>query len=323
MRLAVAACFGVYVDIKYIDEFIYLAETLNFKRTAERFYVSRSVISRHVSALEETVGVRLLERDSHAVRLTRAGEVFYREAQVIMRNWETALERAQQAADGNYTLVRLGYLRNAARPMLTRFVREMKRRHPDIRLSLACMDHAELLRAMTEQAVDIALAVNVDPSLSRNYRSTPLYLDHFTVVCAKDHPLAQGDGGIVLADMRDETLLMPDSFVYGRTADFITDLMDEETMHVSRSSYSDADMLTLKVETEGVLAFSSTVNNAMFNGRLAVLDVFDVDTTFRVSAFYQDDLDEKAYEACREVFEWCHENMSSWYPSLALHDRDE
>ena len=53
------------MEIRYIDEFLYIAETLSFRKTANHFYVSRSVISRHISALEDAVGVRLLDRDSH------------------------------------------------------------------------------------------------------------------------------------------------------------------------------------------------------------------------------------------------------------------
>lgn len=310
------------MEIRYVDEFLYLADTLNFKRTAAHFYVSRSVISRHVSALEEAVGARLLDRDSHAVRLTKAGEVFKAEARIVMRDWERALERTRDAREGDYTLVRLGYLRNAARPILAHFVREMNRRYPDVKLSLSCIDHNDLVRALAEQTVDVALAVNVDPGLSRNYRSTPIYNDHFTIVCAPDHPLAVRGGAVAFDDLRDQTVLMPDSYVYGRAGDPFKALISEETMHVSRSSYSDADMLTLKVETEHVLAFSSTVNNQMFNGRLAVLPIADVDTTFCVSSFYREGFEGRGFAACCDVFEWCNDSMCAWYPSLALHECD-
>ena len=311
------------MEIRYIDEFLYIAETLSFRKTANHFYVSRSVISRHISALEDAVGVRLLDRDSHAVRLTKAGEVFYREAQTIARDWSVALERTRQAGVGDYTLVRIGYLRNAARPVLAHFVRAMQAFHPAVKLSLVCMDHNDLVAAIAERTVDIALAVNIDAKLSRNYRFTPIYHDHFTIVCAKDHPLASKTDGVGVGDLYDQTVLLPDSYVYGRTSDHIRDLVSEETMHVSRSSYSDADMLTLKVETEGVLAFSSTMNNEIFRGRLAVLPLLDMDTAFCVSAFYHDDFEGVGFEACREVFEWCHDNMCDWYPNLAFSDCDE
>lgn len=308
------------MELQYIDEFLHIAESKSFKQTAAHFYVSRSVISRHISALEEEVGARLLDRDSHAVQLTNAGEVFCREAKTISRDWSVALDRVRSVADGQFLLVRVGYLRNAARPMLARFVREMNRRYPDIRLSLVCMEHHELVQALAEHAVDIALAVKINPELSRGYRDTSIYQDHYTVVAAKDHPLVE-KGWVTLDDLRKQSLLIPDSYVYGGTASFIKDVVDEETMAIARAFYSDADILMLKVETEGLLAFSSTVNNAFFQNRLAVLPLVDVDTSFEVASFYHHDLEGICYESCRDVFEWCNTHMFEWYPDLALRSR--
>lgn len=58
------------MNIESLSEFAYLADTLSFRRTAEHFYVSRSVISRHLAALEDALGVVLLERNARGVELT-------------------------------------------------------------------------------------------------------------------------------------------------------------------------------------------------------------------------------------------------------------
>ena len=304
------------LEIGYLEEFIYLADTLSFKQTAARYFVSRSVISRHVAALEETLGARLLDRDSRATQLTKAGEAFYSEAKIIVREWNLALDRVRQIADGVTSLVRIGYLRNAARPLLSRFVRELNARYPEIRLSLVCMSHRELVDALASHDVDIALAVRVSPEQSRNYRSMPLYQDHYTVVCAPDHPLAREAGAISVDELAQEPLLIPESFAYGKTAAFVDDLADEESLAIARVFYDDIDVLTLKVETEGILAFSSTLNNLAFKDRFAIMEIGDADTTFQVNAFFHDDFEGAEYEACRDVLEWCAQGMPQWYPSL-------
>lgn len=306
------------MDMRHLEEFVYTAETGSFKQTASHFFVSRSVISRHISALEDITGARLFERDRHMVRLTDAGEVFYREAKIVLRDWNSALERVREVSEKKLTLVRVGYLRNAARPVLAHFVREMNMRYPDVRLSLVCMEHHELVRALAEHSVDLALAVNLSPELSGGYRSTSIYRDHYTVVCAKDQRLAREKGWVDLDDLRGLPLLIPDSYVYGGTSSFIKEVVDDETMAISRAFYSDADILTLKVETEGLFAFSSTMNNILFRDRLAVLPIVDVDTSFEVSAFYHDDFDGEGFEACKSVFDWCNKHMKDWQPGLAL-----
>ena len=89
------------MNIDHLIEFVYLAETLSFKRTADYFYVNRSVISRHLAALEETLGVKLLDRGNQSVSLTEAGEVFYQEVKVLLKAYADAVDHAREA--GNAT----------------------------------------------------------------------------------------------------------------------------------------------------------------------------------------------------------------------------
>lgn len=118
------------MNFEYLDEFVHLARSLSFRRTAEHFFVSRSVISRHMAALEESLGALLFVRDTHGVELTDAGEVFLQEARSLLRGWELAQERVRSVSGTGDKLVRIGYLRNGARPFLVRFVNSMARSIP-------------------------------------------------------------------------------------------------------------------------------------------------------------------------------------------------
>ena len=303
---------AVFLNINHLIEFIYLAETLSFKATADYFYVSRSVISRHLAAIEDTLGVKLLERGNQSVRLTEAGKVFHREAQTVLRAYADAVDCAREAGNAINSTVHIGYLKNAARPFIVQFARYMRHEHPGLPLDLVCMEYGDLRRAMDEGAVDIAVAVNLDPRVSRNYRSTKIYTDRFFAVMGKDHPLASRTEGVELSELPSEKLLLPDSFVYAGLSEFIGKLVNAKAQASAREYYRDVDMLYLKVQAEGFVALSSSMNNAMFGDRLAIIPVKGVDTTFTVSAFYSDDLPEKAYHACCKGFESCRDAMREW-----------
>ena len=90
------------MNINHLIEYIYLAETKSFRRTADYFYVSKSVISRHLAALEETVGVKLVDRGNKSVQLTEAGKVFYDEAKNVLHAYADAVDhtRAADKPDG-------------------------------------------------------------------------------------------------------------------------------------------------------------------------------------------------------------------------------
>jgi DNA-binding transcriptional LysR family regulator len=293
------------MNIESLSEFAYLADTLSFRRTAEHFYVSRSVISRHLAALEDALGAVLLERNAHGVELTQAGKVFLSEAQAILRAWNLAQQRVRAASAVGNTLVRVGYLRNGARPFLAKFVKAMACKHPDVHLSLSCMGYQQARIAMEEHSIDVMLGINVDPSLTKNYRSTLIYKDYFVAACGRSHPLAGRTDGVTFDDLREQRLVVPDSYVSAGLAKLVGQLVDERALSESGELYQDIDMLNLKIQTEDVIAFVSSLNTLIFEESLAILPIVGIDTGFSISAYYHDGFDGAAYEACKAEFEAC------------------
>lgn len=66
-------------------------ETGSFKEAANKLNLTQSAISARVKALEDAIGKQLLERSKSGVRLTSAGEHFYRHATTLVRVWRQAL----------------------------------------------------------------------------------------------------------------------------------------------------------------------------------------------------------------------------------------
>ncbi len=298
------------MEISHLREFVHLADTLSFKQTADYFYVSRSVISRHIAAMEDALGAKLVDRSNHSVRLTEIGETFYRDALLVLRDYETALEHVRVAQTANARIVRIGYLRNAARPFIVQFVRLMKQEHPDIKLSLVCMEFNELRNAIDDGTVDVALAVDVNPAISRHYRSTAIYTDRFYAIMSKDHPLATLKQGVHIAQLPPDKLLLPDSFVHSSHVD-VADGIDElkAQSNTGIEPFFDIDTIYLKIQTEDYIVFSSSANSTVFGNDLVSIPILDIDSTFSVSAFYRNGLDEETYSACHSVLEECRKTL--------------
>jgi len=58
------------MNIEYFQEFVELAQRLNYREAAARLNMSQSALSKHVKALEAEYGTKLLNRDRNSVALT-------------------------------------------------------------------------------------------------------------------------------------------------------------------------------------------------------------------------------------------------------------
>nr|WP_314623406.1 LysR family transcriptional regulator [uncultured Noviherbaspirillum sp.] len=68
------------MDTKWLEDFVSLAETGSFSRSAELRHVTQPAFSRRIQSLEAWLGADLIDRTSYPTRLTPGGEVFYEQA---------------------------------------------------------------------------------------------------------------------------------------------------------------------------------------------------------------------------------------------------
>jgi len=68
------------METKWLEDFVSLAETNSFSRSAELRHVTQPAFSRRIQSLEAWLGSDLIDRTSYPTRLTHAGEVFYEQA---------------------------------------------------------------------------------------------------------------------------------------------------------------------------------------------------------------------------------------------------
>src|SRR5579863_5667081 len=67
-----------------LEAFARVAETRSFSQAARRLRVSKSAVSRCVSALESELGARLIQRTTRSLNLTEAGRAYYERASRIL-----------------------------------------------------------------------------------------------------------------------------------------------------------------------------------------------------------------------------------------------
>ena len=84
------------MQLKQLQYFVSLCETLSFTRTAKEFFVSQSAVTIQIGALEKELGTRLFQRTNRKVELTGAGTVLREEATAILSRLKARRRKVSQ-----------------------------------------------------------------------------------------------------------------------------------------------------------------------------------------------------------------------------------
>ena len=90
------------MNMKQIEGFCYLAQTLNFSKAAEMLYITQPAFSRMIVSLEEELGCQLFVRSKVKPQLTLAGEQIYKHMKCICRDYEDICSIAKLAEHGEH-----------------------------------------------------------------------------------------------------------------------------------------------------------------------------------------------------------------------------
>jgi LysR family hydrogen peroxide-inducible transcriptional activator len=175
-------------NIRQLEYLVAIADTLNFRRAAERTNTTQPTLSEQLKALEERLGSQLVERGRSKVLLTPIGEQVVVIARRILRD---SNEIKQLTASGGKELagvLRLGLPPTIGPYLLPLVLPSLHKAFPELKLYIREELPQTLPRALEEGSLDLVitpLPVQDADLVSQSLFREPLYL-----VVAADHPLA-------------------------------------------------------------------------------------------------------------------------------------
>lgn len=196
------------MELRHLRYFCAVAEWHGFSQAARKLHVSQSAISEQISDLENEIGAPLLHRDKRQVSLTAHGEVFLREAKKILLEAEKAVELTRSSMRGEIGTLSIGFFVWGTGSFFPKLVREFRRRHPNVRLSLHELTPAYQVEAFLTGKIDVGFTRPLEPPFDRTLRSELLYEDPIVAVLPKTHPLAKGP--IPIEALASETFVLCD-----------------------------------------------------------------------------------------------------------------
>lgn len=194
------------MELRQLRQVIVLAETLNFRRAAERLHMAQPPLSTSIKKLEEELGVQLFERLPSGVKLTPAGDVVLRHARRTVFFAEQTRRAGREGESGEQGTLRLGFVGSATYSLMPRVIRAFRGKYPRVDIVIDESTTVELLRGVESHALDVALVrfPVVEPTAAELALLRP---ERLVAAVSLDSPLAARTA-VSIAELAREPLII-------------------------------------------------------------------------------------------------------------------
>lgn len=202
------------MELRQLKTFSTLATTLNFSRAAEVQNYVPSTVTMQMKALEEELGVKLVDRLGKKVTLTDAGRSFLRYVNNILDVLEEAQHAVKQSGELTGTVV-ISADETLCSYRLPTVLRRFRLRYPGIRLMFRPLAISNLKQSLREGDSDIIFMLDEDKG-ETGLCGEKMVDEPFYLLVSPDHPLA-AHSELAIEDFYGETFLLTEKGCSYRT----------------------------------------------------------------------------------------------------------
>ncbi len=178
----------LYDSVQSLLVFHEVVRRKSFSRAAEELFISQPAVTKHIKALEQRVGLGLIQRGGGAFFLTEAGKILFKSTQKIsnhLREIENRLGKLQQKHHG---FLRIGTTESYSRCLMPKLLSGFQSLFPSINITLDVGNSEEIEKSLTTYRNDLAL-IGVT-GISSKFEFVPFLREELVLITSPSHPLS-------------------------------------------------------------------------------------------------------------------------------------
>ncbi len=152
--------------------------------TAAALYLTQPNVSKQLKRFENNLGVQLVDRSSHPLVLTAAGNYYLNQMSVLLNQVDRVVSNLQRFDAPTPTTLRLGVTQSLGSVLMPNLLPACHRHHPEITLALHELAPAQGEQALTSNQLDIYFGVA--PTPQPDIVHIPVYSEGCTLIMTKD-----------------------------------------------------------------------------------------------------------------------------------------
>ena len=258
------------MELRQLRHFVAVAEAGSISRAAKAVFLTQPALSRQIRALEDELGLCLLERGAHSVRLTAAGAAMLPEARALLRQADDLLQRVISA--GRNVHLRVGYAPSLASGLLAAAVASFTQAHRGARVELADLSTAEMLEGLANRTLDVVVTV-AGTSDPHDLQWTPLVRSPWQLAVNANHHLTN-NSHLTPADAASQPLLVFRRGDYPEYWDVLSGWLRKHHLKPAiAGEYDGVESLMAAVEAGLGVALVTSRTAKLFPDRVRLIDL--------------------------------------------------
>lgn len=192
------------MDIRQLRYFVKIVELGSMTAASQALHIAQPSLSKHVSNLEEELGIQLLQRSPNGVQATEAGNFLCSQSRALIRQLEETRQSIKARIDNPSGQVSIGLPTSTSHLVAVPLLERVQAQFPNITLCFSEGSTASLAEAVARQEADMALGVNIH---NQQGMQVTHVLEEEIVVFA--HASYADHGPISLRDLSGRPLILP------------------------------------------------------------------------------------------------------------------
>ena len=211
----------ISIMLEKLRLFLVVLEEGSLRRAADRLRISQSAITRQMQSLELDLGGRVLERTSAGVRPTNGGHALAERAKTLLADHDSTMAEVRRLVRGESERLRIGYIASAVQEYLGPALAVLRRAYPRLKVKMLDQTPGEMIIALRQGKIDLALTLHGIDLLSRDFYARKLATVRSLVALPVSHRFAT-EKQVSLSQLKGETFVRgPDDVAPGYTQKII------------------------------------------------------------------------------------------------------
>lgn len=281
------------MHIEYLEEFIVLANCLNFSQAAQQLDTTQSTLSKHIMQMEKEFGTPLLDRDKHSAELTEAGRYLLEESVKIVDSY-ARIKRVLKTFKPAETLSVGGLIQNPRIISLVSTTASLLRQAcgESFQVVFAEETSKPLFDYLLEGTFDLLFTYEAE-ELPEGVLALKLFGDPFVAIMSSEHPLA-GRKSVTLRDLKTESLLQLTGNYFHEGWDSIVRFLKQRGIETNgRAVFANSffDIATIDFGSDLLVISKSALSRLHFeqNPSYAVKPIANENAFYHVCVYWRDE----------------------------------